>query len=254
MTAIEKPDALTRREFLKFGGLFSAASIKAPVAATKDQAVHSPPRPLRYPPDEILQRVVPPPLLPEIGIIALNRLGFGLRPGDLEAFRSLGSTSQQQLTAYVDQQLNPGAISDSLCDTRLGAEGFVTLNKPLTQLWNDHVNNDPSWDYRMLPLTETARSTWIRAVYSKRQLAEVLADFWHNHFNVYGWHYYVAPVMVHYDRDVIRANMLGNFRQMLEAVAKSTAMLFYLDNYISQAGGFNRKLGARAFRTAHTWG
>jgi len=90
-------------------------------------------------------------------------------------------------------------------------------------------------------------------VYSKRQLIEVLADFWHNNFNVYGWHYYVGPVFVHYDRDVIRAHLLGNFRQMLEAVAKSTAMLYYLDNYINQAGGFNENW-ARELMELHTLG
>ncbi|MEK7423379.1 MAG: DUF1800 domain-containing protein, partial [Actinomycetota bacterium] len=70
---------------------------------------------------------------------------------------------------------------------------------------------------------------------SERQLFEVLVDFWHNHFNVYGWEFIEAPVWVHYDRDVIRPNVLGNFRQLLEAVAKSPAMLVYLDNFINFA-------------------
>jgi len=69
-----------------------------------------------------------------------------------------------------------------------------------------------------------------RAVYSRRQLVEVLSDFWHNHFNVYAWEFWEGPVWVHYDRDVIRPNVLGNFRQMIESVTKSTDMLFYLDN------------------------
>jgi len=74
-------------------------------------------------------------------------------------------------------------------------------------------------------------------VHSKRQLFEVLADFWHNHFNVYGWEFIEAPVWAHYDRDVIRAHALGNFRQMLEAVAKAPAMLVYLDNFTNFADG-----------------
>ncbi|MCI0521810.1 MAG: DUF1800 domain-containing protein, partial [Chloroflexi bacterium] len=140
------------------------------------------------------------------------------------------------------------------CDARLSAAGFTTLGKPLLQLWADHVvNNSDDWYYRVLPFIETEKATLIRAVYSQRQLFEVLADFWHNHFNVYGWHYYVAPIFVHYDRDVIRANLLGNFRVMLGEMARSTAMLFYLDNYINQAGGFNENF-ARELLELHTLG
>src|ERR1019366_3770178 len=73
----------------------------------------------------------------------------------------------------------------------------------------------------------------IRAVYSDRQLAEQLADFWFNHFNVYIYkdldRWYVIP----YERDAIRPHVLGKFRDLLEATAKSPAMLFYLDNVSS---------------------
>jgi uncharacterized protein (DUF1800 family) len=251
MSVLNKPTGISRRSFLKLGGLLGMAPLGSPPVG--DLLADSPPRPLRHPASEYPTRVVPLPPLPETEVIALNRLAFGPRPGDLQAFRSLGSTPQQRLQVWVDQQLNPVSINDSDCDTRL-ASGFSTLNKSLAQLWLDHVvNENQGWEYRMLPLIETERATWIRAVYSKRQLQEVLADFWHNHFNVYGWHYYVGPVMVHYDRDVIRANMLGNFRQMLEAVAKSTAMLFYLDNYLNQAGGFNENW-ARELLELHTLG
>jgi len=81
----------------------------------------------------------------------------------------------------------------------------------------------------------------------------VLVDFWHNHFNVYGWDYWVGPVFVHYDRDVIRPNVLGNFRDMLEGVATSTGMLFYLDNYINSRAGPNENW-ARELLELHTLG
>ena len=73
----------------------------------------------------------------------------------------------------------------------------------------------------------------LRAVYSNRQLAEELDDFWFNHFNVYyekGADRFLIP---EYERDVIRPNVLGKFRDLLEATAKSPAMLFYLDNFQS---------------------
>lgn len=74
-----------------------------------------------------------------------------------------------------------------------------------------------------------------RAVYSKRQLEELLTDFWYNHFNVYldkGADRFLVPT---YERDAIRPNVFGNYRTLLEATAKSPAMLFYLDNWQSVA-------------------
>ena len=166
-----------------------------------------------------------PLLPPALAVLALTRLGFGPTAGELAAFNALGGTDLQRLTAWVDLQLAPAALPDTACDARLATSGFSTLDKTLTQLFLDHHVADPSWEERIRPATETELATWIRAVYSKRQLYEVLADFWHNHFNVYAWEFIEAPVWVHYDRDVIRGHALGNFRQMLEAVAKSPAML-----------------------------
>jgi uncharacterized protein (DUF1800 family) len=73
----------------------------------------------------------------------------------------------------------------------------------------------------------------LRAVYSNRQLEEVLTDFWYNHFNIFldkGADRYLVTA---YERDVIRPHVLGKFRDLLEATAKSPAMLFYLDNWQS---------------------
>ncbi len=179
------------------------------------------------------------PALPPLAVIALNRLGFGPRPGDIAAFNALGASDTARLTAYVDQQLNPGAIVDTECNNRLAAAGFTTLGKTLAQLFQQHHVADPEWQVRIQPASETELAAWCRAVYSKRQLFEVLVDFWHNHFNVYAWEFIEGPLWVHYDRDVIRAHALGNFRQMLKSVAKSPAMLVYLDNFISFADGYN---------------
>jgi len=75
----------------------------------------------------------------------------------------------------------------------------------------------------------------LRAVYSERQLQEVLTDFWFNHFNVDARKIEDRPVVVEYERDVIRPRVLGRFRDLLGATAKSPAMLFYLDNWLSAA-------------------
>ncbi|MCB0061643.1 MAG: DUF1800 family protein, partial [Caldilineaceae bacterium] len=188
------------------------------------------------------------PALPPIGIIALNRMGYGPRPGDLAAFTALGKTDDERLSAYVAQQLAPAAIDDSACDAVLAAHNFTTLHKSLSQLWAEHIRaeNNP-YSNRILPANETEQATFLRAVYSKRQLQEVLTEHWFNHFNIYGWDSWTAPVMVHYDRDVVRANVLGNFRTMLGAVAKSPAMLYYLDNQSNSGGNPNENYARELF-------
>lgn len=169
-----------------------------------------------------------------------NRLAFGPRPDDLE--------NHVKLQDLVEEQLYPELIDDSACEQRLSR--LKTLKLPYDALWRRYYND---LDQSDLPLTETVQATFLKAVYSKRQLQCVLADFWHNHFNVYGPHDDVAPLFVHYDRDVIRRHALGNFRAMLQAVAQSPAMLFYLDNYVSSVEGPNENY-ARELLELHTLG
>jgi uncharacterized protein (DUF1800 family) len=89
-------------------------------------------------------------------------------------------------------------------------------------------------------LGELAEAKLLRAIYSNRQLDEVMTDFWFNHFNVFigkGPDRYMVNA---YERDVIRPHALGKFKDILEATAKSPAMLFYLDNW--QSVGPNSEL------------
>jgi uncharacterized protein (DUF1800 family) len=69
-----------------------------------------------------------------------------------------------------------------------------------------------------------------RAVYSNRQLEEVLTDFWYNHFNVFIDKGADRYLVTSYERDAIRPHVLGKFKDLLLATAKSPAMLYYLDN------------------------
>ncbi|MDX6268780.1 MAG: hypothetical protein QOD28_3 [Acidobacteriota bacterium] len=110
------------------------------------------------------------------------------------------------------------------------------------------AGNDARKDYRqaiqeyyrennlLLPARITAElqaSRILRAVYSERQLQEVLVDFWTNHFNVYANKGADRWLLVSYDRDTIRPHTLGKFKDLLLATAQSPAMLFYLDNFQS---------------------
>ena len=190
---------------------------------------------------------------PSPEIIALNRMAFGPRPGDIEQFMALGETSEARLAAYIEEQLSPEVIDDSLCDEKLAAQNFITMDKSLGELWASYAIADVEYDDHYRPYHEVKHAAFIRGIYSKRQLLEVLADHWHNHFNVYGSDYWVAPIFAHYDRDVIRQHVLGNFRQMLEAVATSPEMLYYLDNQSNTAAGPNENFARELFEL-HTMG
>jgi uncharacterized protein (DUF1800 family) len=80
---------------------------------------------------------------------------------------------------------------------------------------------------------ELAQAKLVRAIYSERQLEEVMTDFWFNHFNVFAEKGVDRLLITSYERDVIRPRALGKFEDLLVATAKSPAMLFYLDNWLS---------------------
>jgi len=80
---------------------------------------------------------------------------------------------------------------------------------------------------------ELTHAKLLRAIYSERQLNEVLTDFWFNHFNVFINKGVDRILLTSYERDVIRAHALGKFEDLLVATARSPAMMFYLDNWLS---------------------
>ena len=191
------------------------------------------------------------------GVRVLNKLAYGQAAGEVAAFNALGGSDSARLAAWVEQQLNP-ALDDADCTARIAAANYTTPGKSLAQLWSDHVrdrNNAGLDDYpqRYYPVAETQCVRMLRAVYSKRQVFERMVEFWHDHFNVQGWDFAIAPVFVHYDRDVIRPRAFGNFRAMLEEVAKAPAMLQFLDNKSSSVSGFNENF-ARELCELHTLG
>ncbi|MBL4659816.1 MAG: DUF1800 domain-containing protein [Alcanivoracaceae bacterium] len=202
----------------------------------------------------------------------LGRMGFGHKitnnSSDLDDFEALGNTDDERLSAYLTQQLNWQSINNNAFDNMVVAENYVTLNKPLVQMWQDHhVNSSASGFNRDGPAEEMERLAVARAMHSKRQLLEILSDFWHNHFNVYSRDYYTQSTLTSWDRDVIRppisghprpaenvnGHLLGNFRQMLELSSKHIAMGHYLDNYINQVAGPNENY-AREIIELHTLG
>ena len=105
------------------------------------------------------------------------------------------------------------------------------------------IGRGPGFDFTLA----LAEAKLLRAVYSKRQLNEVMTDFWFNHFNVFAGKDHEPALLPAYENDVIRAHALGSFRELLFATAHSPAMLIYLDNWRSTAADAPKKgKGAQA--------
>jgi uncharacterized protein (DUF1800 family) len=191
--------------------------------------------------------------MPPAAVRWLTRATHGYSTSDLVAFNALGANDDARWSAWVAQQLDPASIDDTACTNRVANAGYQTLGLSVPQLWDRRNQTGISYFERMRPIAEIEAATIIRQTYSKRQLFEVMVGFWHDHFSTFGWDYDGGTVFVQYDRDVIRPNALGNFRTLLEAVAKSTTMMYYLDQYASTRDGPNENF-AREMMELHTLG
>ncbi|MDQ2822005.1 MAG: DUF1800 domain-containing protein [Pseudomonadota bacterium] len=181
----------------------------------------------------------------------LNRLGFGPRPGDIDAVASMG------VRHYIDQQLDPAALPLPATLTAKLAT-LDTVNRPAGAVLADYVaaqkqsrdETDASKAQRRLVAEkinrDTADARVLRALESPRQLEEVMVDFWFNHFNVFIGKGEDRALIASYERDAIRPNAMGNFRDLLGATAKHPAMLYYLDNVLSSAPNANAKTKGKA--------
>ncbi|HSY92901.1 MAG TPA: DUF1800 domain-containing protein [Candidatus Binatus sp.] len=95
-------------------------------------------------------------------------------------------------------------------------------------------------------LSELVQAKLLRAIYSDRQLEQVMTDFWFNHFNVFVGKGPEREFLTNYEQEVIRPRALGKFEDLLVATAKSPAMLFYLDNWMSEGPDSPQALGIPA--------
>ena len=202
---------------------------------------------------------LPPPSAPDSltfpreDVRWLTRATFGFTIPDDAAYLGLGSNDDERWAAWIARQLAPATIDDSACDGLVAGAGYLTLDKTANQLWNDHHSITNNYYLRMLPVAEVECMTLVRQIYSQRQLFEVMVDFWHDHFSVFGWDYDGGPMFVQMDRDAIRPYALGSFRTMLQAVGESASMMYMLDLYASQSGHPNENY-ARELMELHTLG
>ncbi|MEM8857823.1 MAG: DUF1800 domain-containing protein, partial [Chloroflexota bacterium] len=237
-----------RRDFLKAAGLTATAGAVASFAPT---ATHAAVEAIDSTPDYDVEATAWTPSTPSAAVVVLNKMGFGPTPGDIAAFNQLGSTDEERVTNYIEEQLDPNSITDTDFINRVVEAGFETLGKTRTQLWAEHRRQD--YTTRRQPVYELERVTFLRAVYSKKQFQEFIADFWTNHFNIYAYDNGLDAMIVEMVEGVIRPNLFGNFKTMLEGSARSTCMLIYLDNYTSTAAGANENYARELFEL-HTMG
>jgi len=192
----------------------------------------------------------PAPSTDQVIIHVLNRIGYGARPGDVDRIRATG------LERYIDEQLHPERIADRSMSVRLA--GLTTIGMSASQIAErielpaiearrgrkrQAASNqepatgkparDPLQQQANALVVELAQAKVLRAVYSERQLQEVLTDFWFNHFNVDARKNRERFLLTVYERETIRPHVLGRFRDLLEATARDPAMLVYLDNWMS---------------------
>lgn len=175
---------------------------------------------------------------PDPLILTLNRTTFGIT-ADL-----LAQASQLGREEWLEQQLDPESIDDS------GVEAVLSQQMPTLYLSPRELARWP--EPQQVP-AQLKQATLYRALYSRRQLLEVMVEFWSNHFSIYHLDGPLRLLKTIDDREVNRPHALGSFRDLLHASSKSPAMLVYLDNHTNVAGTPNENY-ARELMELHTLG
>jgi uncharacterized protein (DUF1800 family) len=174
--------------------------------------------------------------VPPLTASVLRRVSYGLSP----ALRA--AVAAQGLDGWLEQQLDPASLPDPVGDAVIAAN-------PTLRRTNAQLKDSDAWPLRR----DLAHAAIARAVGSTRQVFELMVELWTNHFAIYfedNWFH----TKISDDRDVVRANALGRFEDLLIASARSPAMLVYLDNAFSDANsseGVNENYG-RELLELHT--
>ncbi len=227
----------------------------AVVCSVAAACASSPPRTSGAPPEQLPPAAMSAPAREQTAdqqvAHVLSRLTFGARPGDVARVRAMG------VDAFIERQLRPDRIADARLDSWLKQfetlhltyaemqEAYPRPQDALQRLNPNNRNNLSAEDSAKLRAvaeglrrvtTEVQSARIGRALLTERQLDEVMTDFWLNHFSVFSGKGALERYMLaEYENSVIRPRALGRFRDLLGAVAKSPAMLFYLDNWQSAA-------------------
>lgn len=204
----------------------------------------------------------------------LDRISFGARPGDIEQLLKLGwgkyldaqlhperipdqavdeklkniesiHLSNAELARYYPPpQVIQQALKSKGMETPEFANGANTPPGQTAQAQQEQMTRrrqaqkvlkEMGYKQPQQVALELQQAKILRAVYSEKQLQEVMTDFWFNHFNVFLQKGADRVLTTSYERDVIRPHVFSKFEELLKATAESPAMLFYLDNWQSAA-------------------
>lgn len=226
------PTRISRREFLRTAALLAAGGGLAGCASIDDRIATAADRPVPWP-------AVNPSTFEQ-----LNRLTFGPKAQEMAHAAEIG------MQAWIEEQLAPEGIDDLGADLR--TRRFSTLDLRAADLAAISDRLFDNLDRDTVP-EQLRQATLLRQVYSRRQLLEVMVDFWTDHFNISvdkGDCFFLKTVD---DRQVIRKHAMGNFGDLLRASAHSPAMLVYLDNQSNRKGAPNENY-ARELMELHTLG
>ncbi len=222
---------LSRRDFLKLASLVTASAALSSCAPVYRKLTGDLP-------------AVQWTALSASDFLALNRITFGARVEERARFVEVGFKN------YIEEQLDFETINDFACDLQLST--FDTLKMQANEL--EGISNQlfDGYDREKAP-NELRQATFLRQLYSKRQLYEVMVEFWSDHFNIFmdkEKEFFLKTVD---DREVIRKHALGNFRDLVWASAHSPAMMVYLDNQANEKSHPNENY-ARELMELHTLG
>jgi uncharacterized protein (DUF1800 family) len=194
--------------------------------------------------------------VPRIQHHVLNRIGYGPDAWSRARIQQIG------VYAYIEEQLQPQLLDDSALEAQIASLYPVTTMSygQSRNTYHEYTGNAETGPYAVK--RDGTRAKLLRALKSKRQLEQVLVDFWFNHFNVDSQVEEARWGFLTLERDAIRAHVFGNFEDMLRATARNPGMLDYLDNALNFKDGFvylNRRRGinenyAREILELHTMG
>ena len=188
------------------------------------------------------------------------------RPGDVAAATIATDMSDKVAQAAQEQTAsaeNAGSMKDDANAATMKQEPAAEMNAATRGAGKRDLlgGGDPNVVPRAIAddskrpqrvVEELAMSKVARAIYSERQLQQVMDDFWFNHFNVFAGKGEDRWFLTSYEREVIQPHTMGKFKDLLTATAKSPAMLFYLDNFLSAdpraAGRMAAERAARQWR------
>lgn len=165
----------------------------------------------------------------------VRRISMGLTSTEVDRVRSIG------FTRYLEEQLDPAGLDDSACDARITGNYPEYFYSQATLLAKDSI----FWNRVSGPVQ---RAIVERACFSRRQLEQRMIEFWSDHFNIP-----LAPARVVDYRDVVAANALGKYGDLVRGSMRSPAMLMYLDQVYSTKYGVNENY-ARELMELHTLG